>query len=77
MGDIAEAFEQHLRSLSDEQWNALTARVRTPAPQAPPAPQLPNEVEQTTEFGSGSKAGLDEAKRRGFIDGAGKPVRSR
>jgi hypothetical protein len=34
MGDIAEAFEQHLRSLSDEQWNSLVARVR---PVPPPA----------------------------------------
>ncbi|VBA43955.1 hypothetical protein LAUMK136_05361 [Mycobacterium attenuatum] len=31
MGDIAEAFEQHLRSLSDNDWNALVAKVR-PAP---------------------------------------------
>ncbi|WP_205874442.1 hypothetical protein [Mycobacterium camsae] len=31
MGDIAEAFEQHLRSLSDTDWNALVERVRTPA----------------------------------------------
>lgn len=26
--DIAEAFDQHLRSLSDQEWNALTQRVR-------------------------------------------------
>lgn len=33
MGDIAEAFEQHLRSLSDTEWSALVDKVR---PQNPP-----------------------------------------
>jgi hypothetical protein len=36
MGQIAEAFEQHLRSLTDREWAALVERVR-PAHQAPEA----------------------------------------
>ncbi len=28
MADLAEAFEQHLKSLSDQEWEALTERVR-------------------------------------------------
>lgn len=36
MAELAEAFEQHLRSLSDDEWNALASRVRTP--KTPPAP---------------------------------------
>jgi hypothetical protein len=36
VGNIAEAFEQHLRSLTDAEWSALVKRVRPPsdAPQA-------------------------------------------
>ena len=35
MGDIAEAFEQHLKSLSDEDWTKLVQRVR-PSKQVAP-----------------------------------------
>lgn len=65
MGDIAEAFEQHLASLPDEDWNALVARVRPPKPQ--PNPPIPGEVEQSDHVGKGRNEGLAEAKRRGYI----------
>lgn len=77
MADIAEAFEQHLRSLTDDEWTALTQRVRTPQQQQPSERQrLDNESDApATKIGKGRNAGLEEAKRRGFIDNDGKPVK--
>lgn len=63
---IADAFEQHLRSLSQPEWDALVARVRTPKHQ--PQTPLPGEQEQHQQVGSGRNEGLAEAKRRGYID---------
>lgn len=66
MGDIASAFEEHLRSLSDTEWNALVQRVRPSASE--PNPRLDNEVEGSTRIGTGRNEGLADAKRRGYID---------
>lgn len=67
MADIAEAFEQHLRSLSDAEWDTLTQRVRTP--KAPPPADLPGIGDEDRKHGRGpqTSAGLAEAKRRGYI----------
>lgn len=56
MPDLAEAFEQHLRSLSDDEWTALVARVR---------PDDHDDAGQPK--GSKSKSGLAEARRRGYV----------
>lgn len=73
MGDLDAAFEQHLASMSDGDWNALVARVRPPqAPPAPPPPPLSNESSPTVFRGEAASAGLNEAKRRGYIDDGGK-----
>ena len=66
MGDIAEAFKQHLSSLSDDDWNKLVAEVRPPQP-APSGAPLPNETEQAQRIGTGRNEGLAEAKRRGYL----------
>lgn len=66
MGDIAEAFRDHLRSLSDTEWDALVTEVRTPKP--PASPPMANEVTQSERIGTGRNEGLAEAKRRGYID---------
>lgn len=66
MGDIAEAFRDHLRSLSDSEWDALVAEVRPSKPSA--SPPLPNEVTQSERIGTGRNEGLAEARRRGYID---------
>jgi hypothetical protein len=66
MADLAEAFEQHLRSLSDSDWDALVARVRTPM--APPQP------DEHGEPSGGQNAGLEEARRRGYVDEKGNPI---
>lgn len=55
MANLAEAFEQHLRSLSDSDWDALVGRVRPP--KASPEPGEP----RWTAPGSGGRA---EAERR-------------
>ncbi|OBJ49537.1 hypothetical protein [Mycobacterium sp. 1423905.2] len=62
---IAEAFRDHLRSLSDDEWNQLVAEVRPPNPES--HIPLPNEVEQSGRIGTGRNEGLAEAKRRGYI----------
>ena len=49
MGELAEAFEEHLRSLTDDEWNALATRVRTP--QGEPQP------------GQGGRAEADRRRR--------------
>lgn len=61
MSGISEAFEQHLRSLSDLEWNDLTRRVR-PAPPGGSGVGLLNENE-----------GIQEAIRRGYLDADGNP----
>lgn len=61
MADLAEAFEQHLRSLSDTEWEALTKRVRS----------SPSDAPQDRGTGA-SAAGLAEAKRRGYVKDEGK-----
>lgn len=66
MGDIAEAFRDHLRSLSDSEWDALVAEVRPP--KHPAGPPITNEVEQSERVGTGRNEGLAEARRRGYID---------
>lgn len=55
MADIAEAFEQHLRSLSDDEWTELEGRVRDR--KAPGG-------EAATPTGPNSAAGRAEAQRR-------------
>lgn len=68
MADLAEAFEQHLKSLSDSEWDALVARVRTPeavkssrgTPDEPANGPTPSTRPKT-------RAGLEEALRRGYI----------
>ncbi|WP_322857762.1 hypothetical protein [Mycobacterium shigaense] len=51
MGDIAEAFEQHLRSLSDDDWNALVTRVRTDDTKPSTSPGDAGRAEATRRFG--------------------------
>jgi hypothetical protein len=68
MTDIAGAFEQYLTSLTDTEYEDLTRRVRGNTPPAPPAgPPLPNELEESTTIGKGKNAGLEEARRRGYV----------
>ena len=62
MADLAEAFEQHLRSLSEGEWDSLVARVRAPKS----SPETGGE-EPTWPIGIKSKRGLDEPRRRGYI----------
>ncbi|QFS91523.1 hypothetical protein FIV07_12210 [Mycobacterium sp. THAF192] len=76
MAELAEAFEQHLRSLSDDEWNALASRVRTPkTPPAPPPLAGERRDEPSGNQPKFANSGLEEAYRRGFIDADGKPVR--
>lgn len=75
MSDVSEAFEQHLRSLSDSDWAALAQRVR-PAPPTRSGPELLNANNgQAEQFGHGNKKneGIQEAIRRGYLDADGKP----
>jgi hypothetical protein len=79
MADLAEAFEQHLKSLSDEDWDSLVTRVRPP--KSPPAPLDERVDDQPTPKrfpqapGPATNDGLAEAHRRGFIDDDGKQVK--
>lgn len=67
MSDVQGAFDDYLRSLSDDEWQALQQRVRQPANPPTPAPQLDNQVDESTRIGTGRNAGLAEAKRRGYV----------
>lgn len=75
-GELSEAFEQHLRSLSDDEWNALSSRVR--APKGPPPDPYAAEQKRQQEVDSGrhrfKNAGIEEAYRRGYVDKDGKPT---
>jgi hypothetical protein len=75
-GELAEAFEAHLRSLSDSEWAALTARVRTPAA-PPPATPWPGERVDAPPAApkTAIEAALQEARKRGYLDADGKPKR--
>ncbi|MCV7285352.1 hypothetical protein H7J87_08425 [Mycolicibacterium wolinskyi] len=74
MADIAEAFEQHLRSLSDDEWKALVSRVR----KQQPGGSNEDERQRDREIESGRKKfsnyGLQEAYRRGYVDANGNPT---
>lgn len=75
MSGISEAFEQHLRSLSDLEWNDLTRRVR-PAPPGGSGVGLLNENEGDPEslgHGNTKNEGIQEAIRRGYLDADGNP----
>lgn len=69
MPNLAEAFEEHLRSLSDSDWNALVARVR--APQRQPNPLANDDDPPDRPL---ANDGLEEARRRGYVDEDGKRV---
>ena len=71
MADIASAFEEHLRSLPDSDWDALVQRVR---PSRPQQASLPGEHSAEPDANDFTNAGLAEAHRRGYIDADGKPV---
>ncbi|WP_197382851.1 hypothetical protein [Mycolicibacterium mengxianglii] len=74
MANLSEAFEDHLRSLSDQEWNALASRVRQPQQTTPTAP-LPGERQFDKDpIGSLKNPGFDEAVRRGYIDKDGNPA---
>ena len=75
MADLQTLIEQHLSTLSDDEWTALTARVRAPK-DPPPQPPLPGERRdeppaRKTKF---NNPGMEEAYRRGFVDADGKQV---
>ncbi|OBG87538.1 hypothetical protein A5699_02085 [Mycobacterium sp. E802] len=74
-GELSEAFEQHLRSLSDSEWEALSSRVRT---KAPPPDTYAQQQKRADEIETGKRrfknAGQEEAYRRGFIDQDGRPT---
>jgi len=69
-GELSEAFEQHLRSLSDSEWDALASRVRTPS--GPPPDSYMEQQERQREIETGRRrfknTGEEEAYRRGYID---------
>jgi hypothetical protein len=73
MAELAEAFEQHLKSLSASEWDALVSRVRQPTP--PASPPLSGEHVDPPAGKPLKNPGLEEARRRGFIDADGKPVK--
>ncbi|MEH3131619.1 MAG: hypothetical protein PGN27_16855 [Mycolicibacterium neoaurum] len=78
MGDVGSAFDEYLKSLSDDEWKALEQRVRPP--QQPPAPTgqpLPGERREGDDapVRRGENAGMAEARRRGYIDANGVQVK--
>lgn len=78
MADIAEAFKQHLRSLSDDEWTALEREVRVQQqPPAPTGPPLPGERREGDDapVRKGENAGMAEARRRGYVDANGNQVK--
>ncbi|WP_100522670.1 hypothetical protein [Mycobacteroides abscessus] len=57
MSEIRSAFNDYLRSLTDEQWATLVAEVRAPE-SPPPAPEAPSGVS------GGLQAGAELYRRR-------------
>lgn len=62
MADLADAFEQHLKSLSDDEWSELVARVR-------PTKDGPDGEPPRLATGAGGRA---EAQRRRQRNEAGR-----
>ncbi|CAN3128580.1 hypothetical protein ACNUDN_11710 [Mycobacterium sp. smrl_JER01] len=89
MADIAEAFKQHLRSLSDSEWDALASEVRSTQNGRGPEFDSGQRIEVKNEASSsrrpaqiagvrqGSKKydGLLGAYLKGYIDIDGNPTK--
>ena len=87
MADIAEAFKQHLRSLSDTEWDALATEVRSTPQQRGPEFDSNQRIEIKNEVtnsrhpaqiagerqGSKKYEGLLGAYLKGYIDVDGNP----
>ncbi|CPS10220.1 hypothetical protein [Mycobacteroides abscessus] len=70
MSEIRSAFTDYLRSLSDEQWAALTAEVRTPVGGAPSLAEVTPEsaASPPAAASGGLQAGAELYKRFGAGD---------
>ncbi|MEU9805592.1 hypothetical protein [Mycobacterium sp. NPDC050853] len=53
MADIADAFKQHLSSLSEQEWSALVAEVRAPEDSRAGGPGADGKAAAKRRFGTG------------------------
>lgn len=66
--NVSGAFHEYLRGLTDEQWNALVAEVRTPAGGAPSLAEVTPESASPSGASGGLKDGAELYKRYGASD---------
>lgn len=80
MAQLSEKFEEYLATLTPEEHEALNTRVKARrdaiAPPSAPSPLLPNESqqEQPGAVGPATQAGLDAARKMGYLDADGNPI---
>lgn len=64
MTQLSDKFEEYLSSLSADEWTALEGRVRA----TKPPPPASSGDQQPAPSGVKSKLGLEEARRRGYVN---------